>query len=169
MDLRPLSTVGMPYYREKLLSAWSEDPVYEVGSLPPRVDPEVLKHLSPSSVGYRAHNPRKTFRNQLDRLSIVGANGMALTAPKFLSEKTHEADSEMDKGRRISDAEAFTNSGSTGSIKAAVPAMYRLMEIKYSRYGVDDFDFGYVSYCCHSSAATKQLCKGTTTRRNTQV
>ncbi|KAL9012394.1 MAG: hypothetical protein Q9173_002834 [Seirophora scorigena] len=150
----PLSTVGMPYYREKLLSAWSEDPVYEVGSLPPRVDPEILKHLSPSSVGCRAYNPKKTFRNQLDRLSIVGANGMALTAPKFLSEKTHEADSEMDKGRRISDAEAFTNSGSTGSIKAAVPAMYRLMEIKYSRYGVDDFDFGYYNKTQYSGLET---------------
>lgn len=132
----------MPYYREKLLSAWSEDPIYEVGFLPPKIDPSILKHMSPSVVGYRAHNPKKTLRNQLDRLSIIDSNGVALTAPKFLSEKIHEADGGMGKERRISDAEAFTIPGPTGSIKADVPVMYRLMEIKYSRYGVDDFDFG---------------------------
>ncbi|KAI4288736.1 MAG: hypothetical protein L6R35_002003 [Caloplaca aegaea] len=150
----PLNTVGMPYYREKLLSAWSEDPIYEVGFPPPRVDPEVLKNLLPSAVGYRASNPKKTLRNQLDRLSIVRSNGLALTTPKFLSEKTHEADGEMDKGRRISDAEVFTNTNPTGSIKANVPPMYRLMEIKYSRYGVDDFDFGYYNKTQYSGLET---------------
>ncbi|KAL8834246.1 MAG: hypothetical protein Q9170_003833 [Blastenia crenularia] len=148
IDIRlssPLSTVGMPYYREKLLSAWSEDPVYEIGFLPPKIDADVMKHMSPSGFGFRAHNPKKTLRNQMDRLSIIDSDGEALAAPKFLSEKNHEASGEMDKERRISDAKAFTNSTITGSIKAEVPIMYRLMEIKYSRYGVDDFDFGCVA------------------------
>ncbi|KAL8715926.1 MAG: hypothetical protein Q9220_000593 [cf. Caloplaca sp. 1 TL-2023] len=138
----PFSTVGMPFYREKLLSAWSEDPVYEVGFLPPTIDPDVLKHMSLSAVGFQSRNPRKALRNQMDRLSIVDPNGMALAAPKFLSEKNHDAQSEVEKERRISDAEAFTKTGLIGSTKAEVPVMYRLMEIKYSRYGVDDFDFG---------------------------
>ncbi|KAL8704164.1 MAG: hypothetical protein Q9201_002662 [Fulgogasparrea decipioides] len=139
---RPFSTVGMPYYREKLLSAWSEDPVFEIGFLPPKIDPDIFKHLSPAGVGFRAPNPRKTLRNQMERLSIVDSDGIALAAPKFLSEKNRDANGEMDKERRISDAEAFTNPGLAGSTKADVPVMYRLMEIKYSRYGVDDFDFG---------------------------
>ncbi|KAL8628273.1 hypothetical protein Q9189_006045 [Teloschistes chrysophthalmus] len=136
-------TVGMPYYREKLLSAWSEDHVYQVGLLPPRIDPDILKQLDPSHIGYRASNPRKTLRNQIDRLSIVDSDGTALTAPKFLSEKERDTNDGTDKDRRISDADVFTNSGVIGSIKADVPAMYQLMEIKYSRFGVDDFDFGF--------------------------
>ncbi|KAL8762093.1 MAG: hypothetical protein Q9184_001865 [Pyrenodesmia sp. 2 TL-2023] len=150
----PLSTVGMPYYREKLLSAWPEDPVYEIGFLPPRIDPDILKHMSPSGVGYRAPNPRKSLRNQLDRLSIIDSNGVALAAPKFLSEKSHEGNGDLQKGRRISDVEAFNNPGVTGSTKADVPAMYRLMEIKYSRYGVDDFDFGYYNKTQYSGLET---------------
>lgn len=143
----------MPYYREKLLSAWPEDPVYEIGFLPPRTDPDILKHMSPSGVGYRAPNPKRSLRNQLDRLSIIDSNGVALAAPKFLSEKSQEADDDLQKERRISDAEAFNNPGVTGSTKADVPVMYRLMEIKYSRYGVDDFDFGYVSCSVFLGAA----------------
>ncbi|KAL9603784.1 MAG: hypothetical protein Q9219_000893 [cf. Caloplaca sp. 3 TL-2023] len=140
----PFNTVGMPHYREKLLSIWSEDPVYEIGFLPPRIDPDILKHMTPASLGFRAHNPKKTLRNQRDRMSIIDSNGVALAAPKFLSEKDHEANSETEKERRISDAELLTNQSLAGNIKADVPVMYRLMEIKYSRYGVDDFDFGYV-------------------------
>lgn len=78
----------------------------------------------------------------MDRMSIVSSDGTALAVPKFLSEKNRDASSEMEKERRISDAEAFTKPDLTGSTKADVPVMYRLMEIKYSRYGVDDFDFG---------------------------
>ncbi|KAL9029431.1 MAG: hypothetical protein Q9196_002325 [Gyalolechia fulgens] len=150
----PISTIGMPYYREKLLSVWSEDPVYELGFLPPKIDADVLKHMSPSGIGFKAHNPKKTLRNQMHRLSIIDSNGIALAAPKFLSEKSHETNGETGKERRISDAEAFTNPGLVSSVKAEVPAMYRLMEIKYSRYGVDDFDFGYYNQTQHSGLET---------------
>lgn len=150
----PLSTVGMPYYREKLLSIWSEDPVYELGFLPPKLDVDVLKHMSPSGIGFRAHNPKKTLRNQTEKLSIIDSNGVALAAPKFLSEKSHEANDEVEKERRISDAEAFTSPSIVGNVKAEVPAMYRLMEIKYSRYGVDDFDFGYYNKTQYSGLET---------------
>lgn len=132
----------MPYYREKLLSVWPEDQIFELGFLPPRIDPEIIKHMTPSGIGFRAPNTRKTLRNQMDRMSIVDSDGTALAAPRFLSEKTREANGEAEKERRISDAEVFKNPDLAGSTKAEVPVMYRLMEIKYSRYGVDDFDFG---------------------------
>ncbi|KAL8786647.1 MAG: hypothetical protein Q9213_002676 [Squamulea squamosa] len=141
----PFSVIGMPYYREKLLSAWSDDQIYEVGFPPPKIDPEVLKNMTPSAIGFRAPNPRKTLRNQMDRMRIVDSDGTALAAPRFLSQKHREANGEAKKERRISDAEAFTKPDLTGSTKADVPVMYRLMEIKYSRYGVDDFDFGFFS------------------------
>lgn len=132
----------MPYYREKLLSAWSEDPVYEVGLLPSRVDSDILKQLAPSNIGFRGPNPRKTLRNQIDRLTIVDSDGTALTVPKFLSEKIRDANEETDGERRISDAEVSTNPNVTGGTEADVPLMYKVVGIKYSKYGVDDFDFG---------------------------
>ena len=66
--------------------------------------------------------------------------GFALHAPKFLSEKSEDADSTQN-GRRISDAEILANAIQAGSTKAEVPIMYRNVEIKYSKFGVDDFDF----------------------------
>ncbi|KAI4262540.1 MAG: hypothetical protein L6R42_002286, partial [Xanthoria sp. 1 TBL-2021] len=105
------------------------------------IDPEVLKHMTPSAVGFRAPNPRTTLRNQLDRMSIVNTDGTALAAPKFLREKNRGASSEIENERRISDAEVFTKPELAGSTKANVPVMYRLMEIRYSRYGLDYFDF----------------------------
>ncbi|KAL8701793.1 MAG: hypothetical protein Q9224_000340 [Gallowayella concinna] len=147
-SLSPFSAVGMPYYREKLLSVWPEDQIFELGFLPPKIDPDVIKHMAPSGIGFRAPNPRKTLRNQIDRMSIIDSDGVALAAPRFLSEKSLEANGEAEKERRISDAEVFKNPDLAGSTKADVPVMYRLMEIKYSRYGVDDFDFGCIVESC---------------------
>ena len=159
----------MPHYREKLLSAWSEDPVYELGFLPPKIDPDVMKHLVPAVVGLRGVNPKKTYRNQAEKLSILDSDGTALAAPKFLSEKSRTMKGDGDKERCISDAESFTDHGVAGNTKADVPVMYRLMEIKYSRYGVDDFDFGCVLlphlYACKYSI--DMIGQGITTKRNT--
>ena len=134
--------IGMPQYREKLLSAWPDDQVYQVGYLPPKVDPEVLKTMLPAQFGYRAANPRKALRNQVHRTRLVDSNGVTVVAPKFLSEKGKTAEKAPTRTRRISDAvEAFANVALAGSTKAEVPVMYRNVEIKYSKFGVDDFDF----------------------------
>ncbi|KAI4159216.1 MAG: hypothetical protein LQ342_006736 [Letrouitia transgressa] len=149
----PFSTIGMPFYKEKLLSAWSEDLVYEVGFVSPKIDPDVIKHMTPTSIGLRAPNPRKTLRNQATKLNILDSNGTAIVAPKFLSERARDSDESPENRRRISDAESFAE-GLAGSTKADVPVMYRLMEIKYSRYGVDDFDFRYYNKTEYSGLET---------------
>jgi len=131
----------MPLYREKVSSAWPLDEVYEVGFLPPRYDPEVLKTMTESHVGYRGPNQRKTHRNQLQRHRPIDPVDLGLSAPKFLSEKTRGKESDAHNGRRISDAELLANAALAGSTKADVPVMYRNVEIKYSKFGVDDFDF----------------------------
>lgn len=134
--------IGMPHYREKLLSAWPDDQVYEVGYLPAKVDPEVLKTMLPAQIGYRAANPRKALRNQVHRTRLVESNGTTIVAPKFLSEKARNAEKTPTRSRRISDAvEAFANIALAGNTKAEVPVMYRNVEIKYSKFGIDDFDF----------------------------
>ena len=136
----------MPYYHEKLLSAWPSDHVFEVGRIPSKIDADILKSMLPTSIGYRAPNPRKTLRNQADRTKVVDSNGTTVTAPRFLSEKSREAESDQSNGksngRRISDAvEAFANATLAGSTSADVPIEYRNVEIKYSKFGVQDFDF----------------------------
>ena len=136
----------MPYYREQLLSAWSSNHIYEVGNPPSKIDPAVLNSLRPFEVGLVAPNPRKVRRNQAEKTRIIDSNGVALAAPKFLSEKAREPEDEQNSGRRISDAvEALANAAPNGIIKADVPPMYRNVEIKYSKFGVDDFDFEWVS------------------------
>lgn len=131
----------MPHYREKLLSSWPDDLVYEVGYLPAKVDPEVLKIMLPAQIGYRASNPRKALRNQVHRTRL-DSNGTTLVAPKFLSEKTRNTEKAPIRARRISDAvEGLPNVALASSVKAEVPMMYRNVEIKYSKFGIDDFDF----------------------------
>lgn len=72
------------------------------------------------------------------RIAVSG-----LKAPKFLSEKAREsAKSEshgLGEGPNVSNAVADNE---TDSKKSDVPVMYRNVEIKYSKFGVDDFDFG---------------------------
>jgi len=67
-----------------------------------------------------------------------------LQAPKFLSEKARESANEVASSeRRISDVADSIGAIELSSLKAEVPVMYRNVEIKYSKFGVDDFDFGY--------------------------
>jgi len=64
-----------------------------------------------------------------------------------LSEKARES---AKSDTKASDEKAEDLTGPLGgseieSKRSEVPMMYRNVEIKYSKFGVDDFDFGYVS------------------------
>ena len=135
----------MPYYREQLLSVWPSSQLYEVGNPPPKVDPTILGNLRPNELGSWAPNPRKVRRNQAEKTRNVDSNGVVLAAPKFLSERARELENDHVSERRMSDiAETLANVALNASAKANVPIMYRNVEIKYSKFGVDDFDFEYV-------------------------
>ncbi|KAM3069667.1 poly(A)-specific ribonuclease [Clarireedia jacksonii] len=148
----PLSTVGMPYYREQLLSAWPSHMIFEVGAPPLKVDSSFL--ISPKATEWAIYgrNARKGLRNQVENTRISEKASAAIPAPKFLSEKAREADTVPEW--KISDLAEATGLKELPSLKAQVDPLYRNVEIKYSKYGVDDFDFGFYNNTPYSGLET---------------
>lgn len=113
-----------------------------MGAPPVKIDPEILASITPMEFGGYAPNPRKTRRNQVENTRLAQNAGGTVRAPRFLSEKAREPEKDQNVERRGSDVlEALGGMGIGNGLKAEVPAMYRNVEIKYSRFGVDDFDF----------------------------
>lgn len=129
-----------------LASAWPEL-TSDVGAPPVKFDPQFLASLKPTDFALYGRNMRGVRRNQLeDTRSVHKSANSGLKAPKFLSEKARdlaksESSSAGDKTDELSNPLAGME---IGSRKSDLPIMYRNVEIKYSKFGVDDFDFGYV-------------------------
>ncbi|RKL34217.1 PAB-dependent poly(A)-specific ribonuclease subunit PAN2 [Fusarium proliferatum] len=153
----PLNMIGLPHYREALASAWPDIPC-DVGAPPVKFDAQFLAGLKPTEFGMYGRNTRGLRRNQAENTRNVNKSGSSgLKAPKFLSEKARElatsnaAASDKKADELIS---SLTDMG-LESKKSDVPVMYRTVEIKYSKFGVDDFDFGLVF--SHSRNATSLI------------
>ncbi|GJN82195.1 PAB-dependent poly(A)-specific ribonuclease subunit PAN2 [Purpureocillium lilacinum] len=141
----PLNSVGLPYYRDVLASAWPEA-ISDIGAPPARLDPQFVNSLKPTDFGLYGRNTRSARRNQAEdtRNANQSANS-GLKAPKFLSEKARES---AKSDTKASEEKAEDLTGPLGgseieSKRSEVPMMYRNVEIKYSKFGVDDFDFGF--------------------------
>lgn len=150
-ERRPLNTIGMPYYREVLLSAWP-DIICDVGAPPPKLDPQWLSTLTKYDAGFYGKPREGLRRNQVENTrTLEKSSRTGLQAPKFLSEKARESKLSSTKDDGVS--EALAQLGLRGS-ESEVPVMYRAVEIKYSKFGVDDFDFGYVACHIHTHTHT---------------
>ncbi|PGH11073.1 PAB-dependent poly(A)-specific ribonuclease subunit PAN2 [Helicocarpus griseus UAMH5409] len=150
----PLNAIGMPYYHERLLSAWPSHMVFEVGSIPPQVDPAIIPYLRAGEMGHYAPNPRKTRRYQVENTRAQPAAEPALAAPKFLSERARaQAKAKFDSSL---DEAADTLAGATIDKEAEEDPLlkYSNVEIKYSKFGVDDFDFRYYNKTVYSGLET---------------
>lgn len=146
MTSSPLNLIGMPYYREMLFSAWPSHLVSEVGAPPSKIDAGILASLKRSDIGGYASFPRKTRRYQFEDTRAVQRAHDTLSAPRFLSVRQKDDSQGHDGPRRMSDAlEALGDLALGGATRRDVPVMYRNVEIKYSKFGVDDFDFELVS------------------------
>jgi PAB-dependent poly(A)-specific ribonuclease subunit 2 len=132
----------MPYYREQLFSAWPSDIISDVGAPPVQLDPPFLATLKQTEWGLYGRNTRGLRRNQVEDTRACMKPSMQ--PPKFLSEKARE--SAMSYSAPVPDPkteqvpESSTNE--LESLKPEAPPIYRNLEIKYSKFGVDDFDFG---------------------------
>lgn len=139
---RPLNKIGMPLYRDVLASAWP-NMVHDVGAPPVKFDQQFISTLSPADFGAYGPNKRDRRRNQVEYTRDTARNDRsAIMAPKFLSEKAREA-AQSSLSSLDDKADALADQIIDGK-KTEVPAKYRNVEIKYSKFGVDDFDFGYV-------------------------
>ncbi|KAK2744060.1 poly(A)-specific ribonuclease [Onygenales sp. PD_40] len=150
----PLNVVGMPYYHERLLSAWASHLVFDIGNIPPQVDPAIIPYLHAGEIGHYAPNPRKTRRYQVENTRIQPSPEPALAAPKFLSERARaQAKSRFDTS--VNEA-AETLAGATITSEAEEDPLlkYSNVEIKYSKFGVDDFDFRYYNKTVFSGLET---------------
>lgn len=139
---RPLNSIGMPHYREPLLSAWPSHLISELGAPPVKIDPQWLASLAPYEIGVYGKNPKPLgHRNQVQNTRISEKGSGSLQPPKFLSEKARDSAQQSLDDRRISDADILGSAGLL-SRQAEVPAIYQRVDIKYSKFGVEDFDFG---------------------------
>lgn len=128
----PLNTIGMPYYHDELLSAWPPHMVFEVNKLPQKIDTDILAAVA--KMGYAPYHKRVP-RYCIEK-TPADAPGI-VPAPKFLSQQA--------KNKNPKEPDDFGDGKSLFGDEARrqfeVPPVFRKVEIKYSKFGVDDFDF----------------------------
>ncbi len=134
----------MSYYREQLFSAWPSDILSDVGAPPTQLDPAFLATLKQADWGMYGRNTRGMRRNQVE--DTRASMRPSLQPPKFLSEKARESATTSTNvaafGSMTEPAHHTVIPSELESLKPEAPPMYRNLEIKYSKFGVDDFDFG---------------------------
>ncbi|KAB8235200.1 poly(A)-specific ribonuclease [Aspergillus alliaceus] len=150
----PLNMIGMPYYHERLFSAWPSHLVFEVGNPPAPVDQALIPYLRPAEIGHYAPNPKKTRRNQVENTRALATAEPALIAPKFLSEKAREQSKAKSDGLITDTVEALAGTKLNGEADDDPLLKYSNVEIKYSRFGVDDFDFRFYNQTKFSGLET---------------
>ncbi|KTW27568.1 poly(A)-specific ribonuclease [Pneumocystis jirovecii RU7] len=138
----PLNVIGMPYYREELLSSWPSHLVYDVGKVPHILDQDAISNMKMMDfVGYSIYSGNMK-RNQARYYTRDKDDGIQkLIAPKFHSEKAKE----LVSGDMKKDSVPlyFEDEDNDSTEPFIIPKFYKLLEIKYSKFGVEDFDFGY--------------------------
>lgn len=143
----PLNTIGMPFYRDTLASAWPRDAIYEVGAPPPKEDVQLLSSLQRRDWGLYGKNVRGLRRNQTENTRSLGKEQNSLKVPKFLSEQArgmlHSPAGTPAPEDLAPEPQLLLTTAALQSHKDEVPEMYQRLEIQYSKFGIDDFDFGF--------------------------
>lgn len=128
----PLSSVGMPYYKEELLSSWS-DPnfVFDTGMPAVPISTDSLVDIKPTGFGGYAGYSKNKVRNVAQKyVSFEEMKKNTASIPRFISERLRSGESEN-----------FTDLFADDDTSNEIPKIYRKLEIKYSKFGINDFDF----------------------------
>ncbi|KAG9318200.1 ubiquitin carboxyl-terminal hydrolase-domain-containing protein [Chiua virens] len=142
-DSTPLNSIGMPYYSTPLLSSWTPQFLSSTSpSYPPpaKIPPQILSTMKINdNVAYAALP--KELRGRRNRVVVSNTKDQA----RFRS----------GKGKRDDDVELehLTLDDSIDEI----PRIYRKVEIEYSKFGVEDFDFGFYNKTIFSGLETHIL------------
>jgi PAB-dependent poly(A)-specific ribonuclease subunit 2 len=122
------------------LSCWPEKLTFPIGMLPTKIPSKILKNVKMVDfVGYSA-NPKTFRRNQ-----YPFSQKKIPKEPKFRSEQEWEI-MKNGESKKVSIwliKRDLAESAEVISIDAGIPFHYKQVEIKYSRFGVEDFDFGF--------------------------
>jgi len=133
----PLNTIGMPYYKETLLSAWPTQMVFRsAGTIPKPIDSSILQsaQIIGHGLAVAPYDKDKYGRRNLAKkyMPIISNS----EAGKFKSTKSSASPL---KNRNGDTENLFEYKES--DISNAPPLAFRKLEILYSKFGVDDFDF----------------------------
>lgn len=153
-DTTPLNLIGMPYYEDPLLSNFPTidyATVYSPFFNPPEPIPNaVLNSLNYQDfIGYgQLPKDHKGKRYQLTARTGAGklALGRGAIGSRRESEPRFRSDKDRNKRQPPPEIEEETIEG--------IPKYYRKVEIKYSRFGVEDFDFGFYNRTTYSGLET---------------
>ncbi|KAK6205416.1 ubiquitin carboxyl-terminal hydrolase-domain-containing protein [Scheffersomyces amazonensis] len=167
----PLSTVGMPFYKDQLLSGFPYELSFtkELARIQTQIDPELLiesektKGFIPyDKVKYGPRNIYKRYQSLNDNKS-GGSTYDGKILPKFISEQKNsskslrktisnssiDSDNPIEKDKdKDKDNEDTNNNSSIFQYKPnqpgnKVPNCYSILQIQYSKFGVRDFDFSF--------------------------
>lgn len=143
----PLNLIGMPHYTTSLLSNIPYDhwltkhtPLFTPR---PPLDPDVISNLRLAEFGSYARNPGHIVRNQVSGAAGSRKNDhRKLDVPSFKSQKQRQRMMRSGAGERLEQQEADAKTEQREKDAAdQVIKWYRKLHIKYSRFGIEDFDF----------------------------
>ncbi|EGN96198.1 hypothetical protein SERLA73DRAFT_170610 [Serpula lacrymans var. lacrymans S7.3] len=137
----PLNTIGLPHYNSQLLSSWTPQFVSSSPNYPPpaKIPQQILNTMKTNdNVAYAALP--KELKGRRNRAVVTPARDQG----RFRS---------GNKGRNGPELEATTLDDSVEE----VPRIYRKVEIEYSKFGVEDFDFGFYNHTAYSGLETHIL------------
>ncbi|KAF9265751.1 hypothetical protein L218DRAFT_859665 [Marasmius fiardii PR-910] len=138
-DSTPLNSIGLPHYRSQLLSAWTPQFSLPTMTYPPpqKIPPQVLSTMKTNDNVAYAPLPKE----------LRGKRNMVPSAPR-------KSNGRFRSGKARTGEEPETPLDHTGD---DIPKIYRLVEIEYSKFGVEDFDFGFYNKTDFSGLETHIL------------
>ncbi|GAA5878976.1 hypothetical protein JCM1840_007400 [Sporobolomyces johnsonii] len=160
-DDTPLNSIGMPYYTSPLLSllpSHMTDPSSITTSHRPiPIDPQILATAKTVDfVGYATYPPHLRAAGRRNQVTTGkggrNAGRVGVDAPMFRSERERvEAKRRRERGESI---DATAEAEEEVSEEDRMPKYYRKVEIKYSRFGIEDFDFAFYNKTRYSGLET---------------